>query len=27
METFQMMQLAESAFAEWGHEEDLYTHG
>lgn len=26
-ETFQMMKLAESAFAEWNAEEDLYTRG
>ena len=27
LETFQMMKLAESAFAEWDREEDLYSHG
>ena len=25
LETLQMMQLAESSFAEWGAEEDLYS--
>jgi len=27
LETFQMMKLAESGFAEWDQEEDLYAHG
>ena len=27
LETVQMMKLAESAFAEWLEEEDLYSHG
>ena len=27
LETFQMMKLAESAFAEWNQEDDLYSHG
>jgi len=27
LETFQMMKLAESAFAEWTQEDDLYSHG
>lgn len=27
LETFQMMTLAESAFAEWLQEDDLYSHG
>ena len=27
LETSQMMKLAESAFAEWNQEDDLYVHG
>lgn len=27
LETIQMMQLAESAFAEWSQEPDDYSHG
>ena len=27
LETFQMMKLAESAFAEWSQEDDCYSHG